>query len=94
MISGDTHYAELSKLDRGVPYPLYDLTSSGLTEVWPVFGPNRHRIAQAPLAPNFGRISIQWEGPIPHVLLEVQMLDGSIGISQRVAFADLRQGGR
>lgn len=32
-ISGDTHYAELTKLDVNVPYTLWDLTSSGLTEV-------------------------------------------------------------
>lgn len=91
MISGDTHYAELSRLSEGMPYPLYDLTSSGLTQVWPVFGPNRLRIAQAPLMPNFGRITIDWGGAQPHVLLEVQMLDGSIAISQAVPFASLRQ---
>ena len=91
MISGDTHYAELSRLSDGMPYPLYDLTSSGLTQVWPVFGPNRLRIAQAPLMPNFGRITIDWNGAQPHVLLEVQMLDGSIAINQAVPFAALRQ---
>jgi alkaline phosphatase D len=94
MISGDTHYAELSRLDRGVPYPLYDLTSSGLTEVWPVFGPNRNRIAQAPLAPNYGRLTIAWDGSQPHVLMEVQMLDGTVAISHAVPFAALRQQGR
>ncbi len=47
IISGDTHYAELSKLEERMPYPLYELTSSGLTEVWPVFGPNKNRIDQA-----------------------------------------------
>ncbi|MEQ1509844.1 MAG: alkaline phosphatase D family protein [Sphingopyxis sp.] len=91
MISGDTHYAELSRLSEGVPYPLYDLTSSGLTQVWPVFGPNRLRIAQAPLMPNFGRITIDWSSAQPQVLLEVQMLDGSVAISQAVPFAELRQ---
>ena len=91
IISGDTHYAELSRLSDGMPYPLYDLTSSGLTQVWPVFGPNKLRIAQAPLMPNFGRITIDWTGVQPHVLLEAQMLDGSIAISQAVPFAALRQ---
>jgi alkaline phosphatase D len=43
-ISGDTHYAELSRLDVNVPYPLWDLTSSGLTEVWPVDVPNANRV--------------------------------------------------
>lgn len=92
IISGDTHYAELSRLDERMPYPLYELTSSGLTEVWPVFGPNRHRIAKAPLAPNFGRLTIDWDGAAPHVLMEVQMLDGSIAISHAVPFAELKQG--
>lgn len=92
IISGDTHYAELSRMDERTPYPLYELTSSGLTEVWPVFGPNRHRIAQAPLAPNFGRLTIDWDGPTPNVLMEVQMLDGSIAIQQSVPFSALKQG--
>lgn len=93
IISGDTHYAELSRLGERMPYPLYELTSSGLTEVWPVFGPNRHRIAKAPLAPNYGRLTIDWDGPDPHVLLEVQMLDGTVAITERVPFAALKQRG-
>ena len=91
IISGDTHYAELSCLAEGVPYPLYELTSSGLTEVWPVFGPNRNRIAQAPLMPNYGRLTIDWDAPTPRVLMEVEMLDGSIGIRHQISLAQLRQ---
>ncbi len=91
IISGDTHYAELSKLEERMPYPLFELTSSGLTEVWPVFGPNRNRIAKAPLMPNFGRLTISWDSPEPSVLMEVQMLDGTIGISHSVRLAELRQ---
>ena len=94
IISGDTHYAELSKLETRMPYPLYELTSSGLTEVWPVFGPNRNRIAQAPLMPNYGRLTIDWGGAQPQVLMEVEMLDGSIGISHAVRLAELKQGMR
>jgi len=91
IISGDTHYAELSRLETRMPYPLYELTSSGLTEVWPVFGPNRNRIAKAPLMPNYGRLTIDWDAPSPGVLMEVEMLDGSIGISHAVKLADLKQ---
>lgn len=91
IISGDTHYAELSKLEERMPYPLFELTSSGLTEVWPVFGPNRNRIAKATLMPNFGRLTIDWGPPEPSVLMEVQMLDGSIGISHSIKLAELRQ---
>lgn len=91
IISGDTHYAELSKLEERLPYPLYELTSSGLTEVWPVFGPNRNRIDKAPLMPNYGRLTIDWDPPEPSVLMEVQMLDGSIGIRHSVRMAELKQ---
>lgn len=94
MISGDTHYAELSRRSDGVPYPLYDLTSSGITEVWKFLGPNKNRIAQAPLAQNFGRITIDWSGKDPLVTMEVEVLDGSIGISQQVRLSELRQGRR
>jgi alkaline phosphatase D len=75
-----------------MPYPLYELTSSGLTEVWPVFGPNRHRIAQAPLAPNYGRLTIDWDSMIPKIIMEVQMLDGRIAIHHAVPFSALKQG--
>lgn len=91
IISGDTHYAELSRLGERVPCPLYELTSSGLTEVWPVFGPNRHRIAQAPLEPNYGRITIDWAGSGAAVLMEVETLSGKTAISQQVALSTLRQ---
>jgi alkaline phosphatase D len=53
-ISGDTHYAELSRLDTNTPYPLWDLTSSGLTEVWPVTPPNARRVGDILREPNFG----------------------------------------
>ncbi len=61
MISGDTHYGELSRQSENVPYPLYDLTSSGLTEVWHAPVPNALRedgrsFRQA----NFGMIEIDW----------------------------------
>lgn len=59
-ISGDTHYGELSKLDVNVPYPLYDLTSSGLTEVWKVPVPNALRQGGIFRQANFGRIDIDW----------------------------------
>lgn len=94
MISGDTHYAELSKRTDAVPYPLYDLTSSGLTEVWKFLAPNKNRIAQAPLAQNFGRITIDWSTKDPTVMLEVELIDGTIAISQKLARSEITQKGR
>ena len=60
-LSGDTHYGELSRLDVNVPYPLYDLTSSGLTEEWAVRVPNALRVGEAHHRANFGLVEIDWE---------------------------------
>lgn len=61
MLSGDTHYGEITRQSENVPYPLYDITSSGLTEVWHLPVPNALRLdgryfRQA----NFGMIEIDW----------------------------------
>lgn len=62
LLSGDTHYGELSRLDGNVPYPMYDLTSSGLTQVWHVPVPNALRQGgQSFRQANFGLVEIDWE---------------------------------
>ncbi len=60
-LSGDTHYGELTRLETNVPYPLLDLTSSGLTEEWHVPVPNALRVGTAYNQPNFGMLEIDWE---------------------------------
>ncbi|MGQ3040950.1 MAG: alkaline phosphatase D family protein [Brevundimonas sp.] len=40
-LSGDTHYGEISRLDVNTPYPLWDITSSGITEVEEFIPPQR-----------------------------------------------------
>ena len=47
-------------LDLNTPYPIWDLTSSGLTEVWPVLPPNALRVGDALRENNFGLIDIDW----------------------------------
>jgi alkaline phosphatase D len=91
-ISGDTHYAELSRLDRNVPYPLWDLTSSGLTEVWPVTPPNSRRIGDVLRARNFGCIEIDWEPEAPLVTLQIRNEMGQPFLTQRLDAATLRVG--
>lgn len=61
-LSGDIHYAELSKLDVNVPYPLWDLTSGGLTEEWRVATPNANRASEVVVDANFGWIDVDWRG--------------------------------
>jgi alkaline phosphatase D len=89
-ISGDTHYAELSKLEVNAPYPLWDLTSSGLTEVWPVDVPNANRVGSHLREPNFGLIEIDWLVPGTAVTLQALTQSGKVAIRQRLSLPDLR----
>jgi alkaline phosphatase D len=60
-ISGDVHYAELSKIESDGLYPIYDLTSSGLNRDWPHIEPNKNRVGKACKFFNFGTLEIDWE---------------------------------
>lgn len=88
-LSGDTHYAELSRLDVNVPYPLYDLTSSGLTEVWPVLPPNDLRVGEALREVNFGIIEIDWSAA-PQLGLEIRDIQGHTRIAHKIKLSDLK----
>lgn len=88
-LSGDTHYAELSQLDVNVPYTFWDLTSSGLTEVWPVRTPNANKASETLREPNFGLVEIDWAGPQTTVTLSVLDQRGSRRIEKRLALAEL-----
>lgn len=57
-ISGDVHYAELSK-ECNASYPLYDLTSSGISESWGFAAPNVHREEGPVMENNFGVLRIR-----------------------------------
>ena len=80
---------ELSKLDVNVPYTLWDLTSSGLTETWPAATPNANRVSDVIREPNFGLIEIDWQGARTTVTLSVVDQRGTPRIEKRVALADL-----
>lgn len=88
-ISGDTHYAELSHLDVNVPYPLWDLTSSGLTEVWPVVPPNANRVGDVLREPNFGCIDIDWSGRAPLIVLSIRDIDGKVRMEKELSRSSL-----
>ncbi|WP_205504224.1 alkaline phosphatase D family protein [Rufibacter psychrotolerans] len=64
LLSGDRHFAELSKISwPGVPYPIYDFTSSGLTHYWMgglVHEPNSARVGQMQDKLNFGVLRFHW----------------------------------
>ena len=94
-ISGDRHLAELSMMDPGVGYPIYDVTSSGLTEAsqkWRKFEVNRHRIATMNWGNNFGLITIDWQQDDPLLRLQIRDLDGEVAIQEKVPLSMLQPG--
>lgn len=93
LVSGDRHLTELSvEDDPAAPYPLWDLTSSGLTQgERPVEEPNRHRRGGVFREAHFGLVSIDWAGPTPAVTLETRRLDGSVLVGETVPLDRLRK---
>ncbi len=88
-LSGDTHYAEMSKLDVNVPYTLWDLTSSGITEVWPVVPPNSNRVSEVLREANFGSIEIDWQGERTGLTLSILDVAGKTRMSFGIPLAGL-----
>jgi alkaline phosphatase D len=72
-----------------VPYELWDLTSSGLTEVWPARTPNANRVSDVVREPNFGLIDIDWQGAQTTVTLSVLDQRGVRRIEKRLHVAGL-----
>jgi alkaline phosphatase D len=104
LVSGDRHLAELSLLKAadGSPYPLHDMTTSGLNQPVakeseytsknpPKGPPNRYRIHDRPYTgSNFGLLRILWDDPVPSLRLEIRGLQGERVISRDVPFSTLR----
>jgi alkaline phosphatase D len=95
ILSGDRHLAELSQMDAGAGYPLYDLTSSGLNQGhkgWRKLEVNRHRVATMNQGDNFGLVAIDWDRPDPLVSLQIRDVTGDITIQEKVALSWLQPG--
>ncbi len=93
MLSGDVHFSEISRTDEG-PYPLYDFTSSGLTNSSPAWAAavNPHRVSELAYAkPTFGLLQFDWRGSDPALTLEARGLAGEVAFSRKLRLSELRQ---
>lgn len=70
-ITGDVHYAEISKLTEPDLYPIYDVTSSGLSSTWKFACPNKNRIEGPVMENHFGLITIDWTNENPEIDMEI-----------------------
>ena len=91
-VSGDTHWAELARVqpaDSGVRYPLYELTSSGLNQGWEFTQiDNPHRVGLPYWKPNWGLIEIDWDQPDPLIRLQA-IGEDKRGIRYRLRLSEL-----
>lgn len=65
IVSGDTHWGEISRLDQNLDYPLWEVTSSGLTQEWKGVSPNKNRLGDFTHKVNYGVINIDWQPKDP-----------------------------
>ncbi|MEL6863894.1 MAG: alkaline phosphatase D family protein [Bacteroidota bacterium] len=78
LLSGDRHIGEISRIELdGLDYPLYEITSSGLTHSYEAASgeANRHRVGELTGQKNFGLITITWTRKGPVVNAEIKGLD-------------------
>ncbi|MDC8784345.1 alkaline phosphatase D family protein [Roseateles koreensis] len=92
MISGDMHYADISRWPVSDGYPLWDITSSGLTEVWDIPTPNRQRVSAVLAEQNFGLVDLDWSGGSLDIKLSICDVHGQVKLSQALRQDQLRFG--
>lgn len=93
LLSGDRHLAEISSLSNPrLPYPLYEVTSSGLNSAGAGRGEaNRHRTtAHNYRGDNFGLITVDWNRADPRITLEVRDRRGAVALEQKLDLSALR----
>jgi alkaline phosphatase D len=95
ILSGDRHLAELSMMDAGLGYPLYDLTASGLNQAskrWRKLETNRHRVATMNVGDHFGTVTVDWDRADPIIGLQIRDAEGDVTIGHKVPLSLLQPG--
>jgi len=92
-MSGDRHLGDLSTRDYGLGYPIFDITSSGMSVStleggWRPQEPNDYRVASHLYGDNFGVIEIDWSLPDPTIDMQLRDNDGRVVGSVRRKLSD------
>lgn len=89
LLSGDRHIGALYRETAGVPYPLHEMTSSGVTHPWAQAaeaGPNRLGDLFTEL--HYGMVEVDWEARA--LRLAIKDIHGAARRSQLIAFNELK----
>ncbi len=89
-ISGDVHYAEISKIESDNLYPIYDVTSSGITATWSFATSNENRVDGPVRENNFGLIEIDWSVADPEISMQIIDKTDSLRIKRKVKLSELK----
>ncbi len=88
-ISGDVHWAELSKREPANLYPIYDATASGINKSWGSTEPNQYRVGEVVRSHNFGMIEIDWEATPVEVVFRLFDENGKERVGHGVSLEEL-----
>lgn len=89
IISGDTHWGEISKVSSEVDYPLWEITSSGLTQEWKNISPNKHRVGKPTSKVNYGELLINWQLEDPIMTFQLKNVKGETFTKQVIKLSDI-----
>jgi alkaline phosphatase D len=89
-ISGDVHYAEVSKLEADGVYPIYDVTASGITSTWDFATPNDNRIDGPVMENHYGLLTLMDFGTEPSIKMEIIDVTGKTRISRSIKLTELK----
>lgn len=89
-LTGDTHRAQFSKRTQGVPYPLWEVNSSGLTENvdWPA--PDSSRLGGSYTEDNYGLLRIDWREADPEITMEIRDVDNDLVLQNTIRLSELQ----
>ncbi|MCF8465423.1 MAG: alkaline phosphatase family protein [Flavobacteriales bacterium] len=90
IVSGDMHWAELSRIEHPNLYSIYDLTSSGITEEYSPVEPNSNRVGPAFNHANAGMIEIDWLQTDPDIRMYVIDVNGEVVINHQLQLSELK----
>lgn len=91
LLSGDRHISEIARVeDPALAYPLYEVTSSGMTHSW-ADNPgetNRHRVGELYTLLSFGMVEVDWGAGT--ISLQLRAQNGAIAVEEVVELETLR----
>jgi alkaline phosphatase D len=88
-LTGDVHYAEISKIQHDGLYPIYDITASGITSTWDFATANKNRIEGPIMENHFGLLTIDWQQD-PTIKMEIIDNTNNHRIDYQIKLSELK----